>query len=276
MNDEHITNDFEKFKKASFIDVAKLNAYVTKLNLKKQNRTPEIIDNEYNSGLWNIDFENIEFETLDGNYNRDDTDEVQIFLINDQLRKINRKEYSRRREIEFLTFFDQIKNQEIVELGCGLGGNLFSLYRAGFKKLSGSDISKNAIENIRKYVKTKGIDIKFEIMDLDEKLPNGFIQDKIVFTSSCLEQCKHIMPNALKNIVDGRPKAVMNFEVDYDSSPSMVKKYFDACDYQNNLVTELKKLENENIIRDVKIRKLFYSGSPVNGRSLISWSPNKE
>jgi SAM-dependent methyltransferase len=273
MNDEHITNDFNFFKKASFVDVAKINAYIVKLNLKKKNRTPEVIDNEYNSGYWNRDFEDIEFETFGGNYNRDDIDEIQIFPINNQLRKMKRREFFRRYEIEFLTFFNQIKNQEIVELGCGLGTNLFCLYNAGFKKLSGSDISKNAIKNLRKYVKTKEIDINFEVVDLNQKLPDGIIKNKIVFTHTCLEQCKHIMPNVLKNIVDGQPKAVMNIEVDYNSAPNMVKKYFDARDYQNNLVNELKKLENENIIRDVKIRKMFYGGSSVNRHSLITWTP---
>lgn len=273
MNKDHITNDFKKFKKASFMDVARLHAYVTKLNLKKKNRTAELVDKEYNSGQWNRNFENIEFETLGGNYDRNDMEQEQIFPINGQLRKMKRKEYFRRREIEFLSYFNQINDQEIVELGCGLGANLFSLYNAGFKKLSGSDISKNAIDNLKKYVRMKEININFEDFDLNEKFPDGFIQDKIVFTHTCLEQCKHTMSNIIKNIIDGQPKAVMNFEVDYNSAPKMVKKYFDACDYQNNLINELKKLQNDNIICDLKIRKLFYGGSPVNRHSLITWVP---
>ena len=93
------------------------------------------------------------------------------------------------------------------------------------------------------------------------------------FTKACLEQCKHIMPNALQNIINGKPKLVINFEVDYGSSPFLAKKYFDARDYQNNLVSELKKLEKENKVKILLIQKLVYAGSPVNTRSAIIWEP---
>ena len=99
------------------------------------------------------------------------------------------------------------------------------------------------------------------------------IKDKVVFTSGCLEQCKHIMENALKNIVNGNPKLVINFEVDYDASPYIVKKYLDSCDYQNNLVKELKILEKNGDIELVSIKKLKYSISPVNRSSAIMWKP---
>jgi hypothetical protein len=79
------------------------------------------------------------------------------------------------------------------------------------------------------------------------------------------------MPNILKNIVIGKPKVVLNFEVDYDSSPIMVKKYLDACGYQNNLVRELKKLEKQKKIEITSIEKLLLSLSSVNRPSAITW-----
>lgn len=81
------------------------------------------------------------------------------------------------------------------------------------------------------------------------------------------------MPNVLQNILKAKPKLVMNFEVDYDSSPYIVRKYFDSRDYQNNLVRNLKKLENQNKLEIISIQKMTYSGSPVNRRSVITWIP---
>ena len=79
------------------------------------------------------------------------------------------------------------------------------------------------------------------------------------------------MPNVLKNIIAGKPKLVINFEVNYNTAPFIVKKYFDARDYQNNLINKLLKLEKQKEIEIVSINKLPLSLSPVNRLSSIIW-----
>ena len=266
---EHSAN----YKKASILDLMKLYGYVMKLSLYKKNRDYSLIDKEYNSGTWNRPFEEIEFETSNGNYNRTDTDDLGIFVISNELIKISRRDYDVKRNTEFLSFFKNYSQNSIVELGCGLGMNLFLLHNSGFQNLAGYDLSTNAINNLKKYAKMKGINIHFDVCDLNNKLPENLIEKKVVFTNTCLEQCKHIMSNVLQNILKGKPKLVINFEVDYDSSPYMVRKYLDVCDYQNNLVKELKKLEREDKIKILSIQKLVYSGSPTNRCSAIIWEP---
>lgn len=261
------------FKKASFFDIVKLYGYVMKLNFQKQKRDYGLVNKEYDLGTWNRSFEEIDFETAGGNYARKDMDQIIINPINDKLVKIPRKIYEEKSKIEFLSFFQNHIHDSIVELGCGLGFNLFSLYNSGFTDLAGYDLSKNSINNLKKYVKQKKIDINFDICDLNNPLPENLIDGKVVFTNTCLEQCKHIMPNVLQNILKAKPKLVMNFEVDYDSSPYIVRKYFDSRDYQNNLVRNLKKLENQNKLEIISIQKMTYSGSPVNRRSVITWIP---
>lgn len=264
-------SNIENYQNASRLDIAKIYAYLIKLNLRKKTRNYSLIDEEYNSGKWNRQFEEIDFETLSGNYDRKDVNEFNIVVIDGKLKKVLRKDYEIHSNAEFLSFFKNYFNDSIIELGCGLGAHLFSLYNAGFKKLSGCDLSVNAINNLKKYTKIKDIDIDFDVCDLNNEFPENFIHDKIVFTYTCLEQCKHIMSNVLQNIIKGKPKLVIHFEVDYDSSPLMVKNYFDSCDYQNNLVRELKKLEKENKIEILSIQKLNYAGTPVNRRSSIMW-----
>lgn len=146
---------------------------------------------------------------------------------------------------QIYSILEQYKNESIVELGCGLGHNLIQFLHRGFHDISGYDVSDNAIKLVRKYCLKKGYQIKFDIVDLTKSLPEQIIKDKIVFTHACLEQLKNFMPRVLQNIIDGKPKLVINFEIDYDSSPFLVKQYFDARDYQNNLVRELKRLEKK-------------------------------
>ena len=140
-----------------------------------------------------------------------------------------------------------------------------------FENLQGYDISTNAISLAKIHSEKKGYKIKFDVLDLTEPFPDGIIKDKAVFTHACLEQTKHHIPDILKNIINGKPKLIINFEVDYESSPSIVKRYINALDYQNNLVSELKKLEKENKIEVICIEKLPLSLSPVNRLSVIVW-----
>lgn len=258
---------------ASIIEILKIYGYVMKLNLKKRKRDMNLIDKEYNSGKWKRPVEQIDFETVFGNYDRKDTDEFSIFSINDQLKKIKRRQFEELYQKEFLSFFKNYTQDQIIELGCGLGANLFGLYNNGFKNLNGCDVSNNAINNLKEYTRMKKINIDFFVHDLNNQFPQNTLDGKIVFTKTVMEQCKHIMPKVLQNICNGNPKIVIHFEVNYDSASLLVRKYFDARDYQNNLIKELKKLEKQKNIDILAIEKLKYQGSPVNKLSVVIWKP---
>ena len=236
------------------IDKIKLFGYVYKLNLNKQHRDYSLIDKEYNSGLWNRDINEIDFETHFGNYNRNDAEDFNLFYFKNKLEKFH--------------------DENIIELGCGLGRNIFLLYKNDFHNLEGCDISSNAIKKLNQYAKHKNLPINFFTHDLKDPFLSKSLENKILFTFTVLEQCKHNMKNVLKNIIASKPKKVINFEVDYTSSPYLVRKYFDARDYQNNLVYELKNLESENLITNLSIIEMQYGGSPVNKLSVIQWEPS--
>ena len=266
-------------KKASLIDKLKIYGYVFKLSLQKQKRDYDLIDQQYNSGIWNSKpWEETDFESPYGNYARTESENHEFVMRHEgKMVKAKWHDFNKEHLSEFLTFFDEFdKMQPIVELGCGLGFNLFNLRRMGFKKLEGHDLSKIAIEKLQKYVKKNDYDMHFGICDLNKPFFENMIKDKVVFTSGCLEQCKHIMENALKNIVNGNPKLVINFEVDYDTSPYIVKKYLDSRDYQNNLVKELKILQKKGDIELLSIKKIRYSTSPINVASAIIWKPKSK
>ena len=85
-------------KKASISDIISLYAYVIKLCLQKKNRDYSLIDEEYNSGMWDRPFKEIDFETLGGNYYRSDMNELNISPILDKLVKISRRDYDVKRQ----------------------------------------------------------------------------------------------------------------------------------------------------------------------------------
>lgn len=256
--------------KVSVKDKAKLYLYIGKLLLNKKKRNYSKVNEEYNSGLWNRKYEDINFESWSSNYDLKNN-EQSILVKNDKLFLDNRLDYIYEYYQQVFDILDQYKNESIVELGCGLGHVIFQLQKRNFKHLEGYDISENAIKSLNRYSIEKKYDIKFGVQDLNKPIPETRIENKIVFTHTCLEQVKRFMPNVLKNIIAGKPKIVINFEVDYNTSPYMVKKYFDARDYQNNLVNELQKLEKQKSIKIVSINKFPLALSPVNRLSAIIW-----
>jgi len=258
----------------SFLDKIKLRLYIKKLKFKKIKRDQSTISLDYDQGLWNKKYDDIDFESLIGMYGKN-PDSSALFVKDGKL--INGK-YSDCIEQYQKQLYDIIiehaSNYPVVELGCGLGVNLFQLNKRKFENLEGYDISRNAIQLAKRYSADKGYNIKFDVLDLIKPLPDKIIENKIVFTITCLEQLKHHMSTVLQNILEGKPKLVINFEVDYDSSPSIVKEYFDAVDYQNNLVSELKSMQTQNKINIESIEQFPLSLSPVNRLSSIIWKPN--
>jgi hypothetical protein len=246
-----------------------INLYAAKISLKsRKNRTQDIVNSEYDLGGYNKDYALINFESRDTSY---DGEKDRIMNCNDNSVKCNFTKFEKNYNSMLLKLLSDYKDESIVEMGCGLGVNLYLLHKLGFKNLKGYDLSENAIIRAKEYCKKNHLSIDFETHDLNQPFTNNMIDDKMVFTHQCLEQCGLLMPNILKNIVNGRPKIVINFEVDYHSSSQRVKKYMDFQGYQNNLVSELQKLENQNKIEIISIERLPLSYNVFNIPSMIIW-----
>jgi len=247
----------------------KINAFTIKLFLtSRKKRTYDVINSEYDLGIWNRDPQILNFESKNTN---GDMNKKIIVNYNNKVVKTYLNDFEKNYNKVLLKFLSSYKDESIVEIGCGIGYNLYLLYRAGFKNLQGYDLSKNAITRTKQYSEKKQMSIDFGIHDLNQPFTKNMIDDKVVFTHQCLEQCTLFIPNILKNLVNGRPKIVINFELDYHSSPSKVKRYMDYQGYQNNLVSELKKLENQNKIKIISIEKLPLSYNSFNTLSVIIW-----
>lgn len=241
------------------------------LQLKNRKRNHSTIDKDYNSGVWKKPEDHQFDESWRGNYGT--SEKTPRILVQDgKLFKgywddTNTKKYYSQLD----KVLDQYKDESVVELGCGLGHGVFRLFHKNFREVAGYDVSENAINLLKKHCVEKNYPIKFEIQDLTQTLAPGIIQDKIVYTHACLEQLKNYMPDVIKNIREGKPKLVINFEVNYDSEPFLVKQYFKAKDFQNNLVRILKKLQKQGKVEIISIEKFPFAFSPTNRFSAIIW-----
>lgn len=247
----------------------KLWLYVLKLKLLNRKRGSVWVDSEYNSGIYNKRYEDINFEKGFEVYEHS-YDELGIFQNNGKLVKLSYANFYESYQRPIIAILEFYVNESIVELGCGLGTWLIQLQHMNFKKLEGYDVSKNVISNAKRYTTEKNYKIHFDVLDLTKPFPKGIIENKVVFTHACLSLLKPHMSNILKEIIDGKPKIVINFEVDFDSAPFIVKQYSNVLNSQNNLVKELKKLERDNKIEIISIKKLPLS-APLNPVSAITW-----
>jgi len=252
----------------------KIRLYSDILRYKREKRLYDVVSHEYDLGVWNKKYEEIDFEKWLGNYGVDGN-KIRILVQDGKLFKGKWSEFIDKYMFQIFDVLENYKTESVVELGCGLGHNIFQLRKRGFNNLAGYDISKNAILSLKRFCTEKNVDIKFDVQDLAQPFPDGIIENKVVFTHTCLEQLKRFMPSVLTNIINGNPKLVINFEVDYDSAPFLVKQYFRARDYQNNLVSELRKLERKNQIEILSINKLRFYLSPTNRPSCIIWKIKK-
>ncbi|MEX0657279.1 MAG: class I SAM-dependent methyltransferase [Nitrosopumilaceae archaeon] len=157
----------------------------------------------------------------------------------------------------------------------GIGNQLFFLWKNGYKRLEGFDLSENAITLANQINDKFNCGIKFGIADITKDIPSLNLENKVIFTSVCLEQLKHYMKPILDNLLKMKPRMVIHFEFSLEHSTKLSREYVKARDYQTNLLPLLKQMQDEDLIKIVKCEPLGVS-SPVINLTFISWKPNND
>jgi len=140
-------------------------------------------------------------------------------------------------------------DDHIVELGCGFGRHLFTLRKYGFQnKMSGSDISSNAIDVAKKINEKYNMSINFSVIDYTKKLDID-LEGKTVFTYATLEQVKNRVEKAIDNIIDTKPKQVIHFE----TIPQLLSNNFYKFMITLNKIRKNYPLNILNILQQKKV-----------------------
>lgn len=140
-------------------------------------------------------------------------------------------------------------DDHIVELGCGFGRHLFTLRKYGFQnKMSGSDISSNAIDVAKKISEKHNMSINFSVADYTKKLDMD-LEGKTIFTYATIEQVKDRVEKAIDNIIDAKPKQVIHFE----TIPQLLDNNFYKLMITLNKIRKDYPLNILNILQQKKV-----------------------
>ena len=112
-----------------FFEKIKLYLHIKKLKLKKMKRVQSLITADYDQGIWNEKYENINFESIIGMYGKDPN--LSSLLVKDgKIFKGKYSDYVEKFQNQIIDVLSEYVNgNSIVEFGCGPGVNLFLLYK---------------------------------------------------------------------------------------------------------------------------------------------------
>lgn len=219
-------------------------------------------------------------------YNLDESDpRLIVAKIDDRLVRIGKRAYyeHRLRMLQDVLALYAGGGQTLVEVGCGVGINLFSLHLAArWPWLNGFDISENAIQAAREAARHFEVDgLRFARLDLTDADDPNFAQlrDQTVFTHYCLEQLKYSTAAVVENLVRAGVRRAIHIEpttelLRFWSLMDWVNYvYILRQDYQDNLLRTLRTFERDGRIRIVDVKRLYYSPTPKHDPVVVCWEP---
>jgi hypothetical protein len=259
-----------------------------RLAFKNVRRTNDIVDSEYNAGVWDRVLNQRAWlgggpleEFLTGHNMA-----PRFAKVDDRIVRISTRDYYRYR-IGALS--ELIKRHaggatSLLELGAGYGYNLFSLSLDPYwSKLRGLDIAPNGIEAGRQIASHFQLNdrVSFDRIDLTDASDPHFseLAGSTVFTYFCIEQIPYAVEAVIDNIIRARPARVVNIEPGIDmlnlSRPRdfTSRVYIRSMDYQTRLFKLLDSLELQGRIRVLARERMGFAPTLQNDGLLYAWEP---
>lgn len=265
-----------------------LTRSVARMAIRRTRRTKDQVESEYHAGHWQrmrVDRPWIQFSDLTEFIVGSDR-QLRIAKACGQVVEIATDEYYRLR----LSALEQVMAvqagdvDELVELGCGFGYNLFSLALANrWQVFTGFDISENGIAAARDIASHFGFaeSMQFGLLDLTDPNHANFSQitGKTVFTCFCIEQVPKAVELVISNIIAQCPKRVIHIE----PTTELLKfwrpmdllnlVYVKSVDYQSHLFTVLGAMEARRKIRILDKARMDWAPTIHNDGFMITWEP---
>ncbi len=179
------------------------------LKLKKDKRTPDLIELQYENGIWAKDLRRVEL-----------ANSLEEYLFpedkNQLLRRSGQYFAKIQLNLEFLRSKENLlrnllgSEKSLGELGCGSGWNLMVLRANGFKgELYGADISETGLKVIEIANKRWNLQIQTELLDLNSSRVVGsktISAPDALFTYLALEQLPLTASHVLREITQRFPQ----------------------------------------------------------------------
>jgi hypothetical protein len=255
---------------------------------RRARRDPAAVAGEYDRGYWADVLARRSWERFR------DLDEyvvgtepgTRVAKVENRIVAIDQQEYYRYRRDMLRRVMTEWADEpeELVELGCGYGLNLFSL--AGterWRRLTGFEISSAALEAAKLIRAHFGLEsrLDFAPLDLLDLRHPSFarLAGRTGFTYYCFEQLKHSTAAALNNIRVSGMRRVIHIEPTpelwgwWPPADAVSRLHSWSRDYQDNLLATLRGLEARGQVRILEVRRLFYAPAVRHDPTLICWEP---
>lgn len=210
---------------------------------------------------------------------------IRVATVNGRLVRIDSGDYYRYRNRLLVTVLERWAegDEDLVELGCGVGFNIFALRLSGrWTRLVGFDVSDNALAAARETARHFGVTgVTFESLDLSNPEDPHLrgLRGKVVFTYYVLEQLKYELRPAIENLARAGVRRAIHIEPGTDLLRrwslrfAANRLYILRQDYQDRLVEVLRVLEKDGLLRILDLRRLGYAPSPKNDPVMVVWEP---
>lgn len=173
------------------------------------------------------------------------------------------------------------RDQQMIEVGCGLGKNLVALAQQGFTRLSGLDVSHHAVAATREQLAAFGVPAVVEqadIRDLGEQ--RALVAGSTVFTNYVLEQFPRQLEPILHRLAELGPRQVLHIEPCADRLPRRrawerlpSSWHVRAHHYQRALLRVLRGLEQRGVLTVLEVTPLGFSPYLFHSPVLVRWQP---
>jgi hypothetical protein len=259
-----------------------------RLAFKNVRRTNDVVDTEYNSGVWDRVLNQrawIGGRTLEEFLIGQNT-APRLAKVDGRIVRISTGDYYRYRIGALSELIKRHANgaTSLLELGAGYGANLFSLsLDPHWSKLRGFDIAPNGIEAGRQIASHFQLNdrVSFDRIDLTDASDPRFseLAEGTVFTYFCIEQIPYAVEAVIDNIIRARPARVVNIEPGIDmlnlSRPRdfTSRVYIRSMDYQTRLFNLLDSLETQGRIRVLARERMGFAPTLHNDGLLYAWEP---
>ncbi|MFA6310339.1 MAG: class I SAM-dependent methyltransferase [Sterolibacterium sp.] len=186
------------------------------------------------------------------------------------------------REWLFRTYFGRAKS--VYEFGCGTGFNLVELARLYPEtQLYGLDFvpaSSDLVNQIAKAYNLKMVGRLFDMTAPDESLLLD--TDSAIFTFGSVEQLAGRFENFLQFLLRRSPAFCVHLEpiVELYEEDNLLDylaiKFHKKRGYTEGLLPRLRELEAAGRVEVLKVKRLFFGSTFMEGFSYVIWKPRKE
>lgn len=172
----------------------------------------------------------------------------------------------------------------IAELGCGYGSIILKLARSSsFDGIPffAAEYTNSGIAMAQRLAAAEHLSVEVGHCDFaapsvtDIQLPPG----AVVFTSFATPYVPALQDSFVESLLALQPKAIVHFEPCYEHCDNttlfglLQQRYLEVNDYNRNLLTLLKKHEEQGRIALVREEKTVFGSNPLLSASILVWQP---